>query len=310
MSPPRVSILIPCFNAARTVGRAVESALAQTHRNIEIIVADDGSSDDSLAVLQQYSDNQRVTIYAEPHRGGNATRNRLIELASGEFIQFLDADDELRPSKLEASLAAFACDVDMVFTDRWIVDDHGRTPEILKDPEGDLLEYFIRTSVVTMLPLCRTVTLREAGGFDATLACCQEYEFHLRLARGHWKRVQKITQPLCIYYSTPGSVSSNAARTFRTKAAILISLAQDLERDSALDERRRRAIGDQLFSCVRQLCYAGESEEAKALYAKARSLAPSAQYPAKWPLRVAVRMVGPVAAESLRKIGKRRFRKY
>ena len=67
---PRVSILIPCYNASATVERAVDSALAQTFRDIEVIVADDGSTDASLAVLERYRGDARVSIHAEPHRGG------------------------------------------------------------------------------------------------------------------------------------------------------------------------------------------------------------------------------------------------
>jgi glycosyltransferase involved in cell wall biosynthesis len=86
---PRVSILIPCYNASATVVRAVDSALAQTFGDIEVIVADDGSTDASLEVLEHYRGEARVAVYAEPHRGGNGTRNRLLELARGEFVSRL-----------------------------------------------------------------------------------------------------------------------------------------------------------------------------------------------------------------------------
>jgi glycosyltransferase involved in cell wall biosynthesis len=86
---PRVSILIPCYNASATVVRAVDSALAQTFGDIEVIVADDGSTDASLEVLERYRGDARVAVHAEPHRGGNGTRNRLLELARGEFVSRL-----------------------------------------------------------------------------------------------------------------------------------------------------------------------------------------------------------------------------
>ena len=166
---PRVSILIPCYNASATVERAVDSALAQTFPDIEVIVADDGSTDSSLEVLERYRGDARVAVHAEPHRGGNATRNRLLELARGEYLQFLDADDTLAPEKVAACLAAFGPDVDVVFTDREFhggdAGQLGRYPA----PDGDIVTYFIRNSVVTMLPVSRAADVRAVGGL--TLRC-------------------------------------------------------------------------------------------------------------------------------------------
>lgn len=302
MNTPRVSILIPCYNASETVARAVDSALSQTFTDLEVIIADDGSTDDSLEVLARYADDARVRVSAESHRGGNATRNRLIQMARGEFVQFLDADDELEPRKVEACLSLFGTGVDMVFTDCWVVDAGYRRREMLEPPRGDLVEYFIRHSVITMLPLCRTRTLRDAGGFDAALPCCQEYELHLRLARHSWSRVEKVPDALCVYHRMAGSVSSNQSRIFLTKAGILLRLAEALERAGDLNQARRNAIASEVLMCVRELSVTGCPVEARELYDRARLLAPTVPYPAKWPLRVAVAVMGPVRAENLRAV--------
>ena len=94
---PLVSILIPCYNAERWVGQAIESALAQTWPNKEVIVVDDGSTDGSLEVIKSFGD--RIKWETGPNRGGNVARNRLLELSHGEWIQYLDADDYLLPAK-------------------------------------------------------------------------------------------------------------------------------------------------------------------------------------------------------------------
>ncbi|HWL55005.1 MAG TPA: glycosyltransferase [Chthoniobacteraceae bacterium] len=107
MAPPSeaaVSIIIPCYNAARYVGETIESALAQTHPACEVIVIDDGSTDESLSVIQRYGG--RVRWESGPNRGVCAARNRGLELATGEWIQFLDADDLISPRKIELQLAA------------------------------------------------------------------------------------------------------------------------------------------------------------------------------------------------------------
>src|ERR1700732_3161240 len=108
-----VSILIPCYNAERWVAQAIESALAQTWSEKEVIVMDDGSRDGSLEVIKSFG--ARIVWETGPNRGGNVARNRLLELARGEWLQYLDADDYLLPLKIERQVTFLrehpACDV-------------------------------------------------------------------------------------------------------------------------------------------------------------------------------------------------------
>ena len=102
MSVPLVSILIPCHNAEAFVADAIESALGQTHPNVEVVVVDDGSTDRSLEVIRSYDG--RIRWETGPCRGACAARNRALALSLGEFIQFLDSDDLLLPQKIERQL--------------------------------------------------------------------------------------------------------------------------------------------------------------------------------------------------------------
>jgi glycosyltransferase involved in cell wall biosynthesis len=104
-SEPLVSIVIPCYNAQRWVGAAIESALRQTYRRIEVIVVDDGSSDRSLDIIKQFAPG--ITWVSTANRGPSAARNAGLRIAKGEWIQFLDADDLLHPEKVRLSLAAW-----------------------------------------------------------------------------------------------------------------------------------------------------------------------------------------------------------
>jgi hypothetical protein len=297
---PRVSILIPCYNASATVERAVDSALAQTFRDIEVIVADDGSTDSSLAVLERYRGDARLAIHAEPHRGGNGTRNRLLELARGEFVQFLDADDELDSEKIEACLAAFGEDVDMVYTNHRVCRGDDVTEKRLPELDGDLVSYFVTNSVAIHEPLHRREHLVAAGGFDETLKCCQEYELHIRLAGNFWRAMTHLPESRCAVHVMPGSVSSNQGRVFSTKAKVLTSFLEEWGKAGPVDDRRISAVAIELLGCVRQLCFAGRDEEALELFSKVRRLSPATAYPGKWPLRLAVKLVGPVRAERAR----------
>ncbi len=99
-----VSIIIPCYNASRWLPETLESALAQTWPQLEIIVVNDGSTDDSLDIARRYEPRE-VRVIDQPNRGASAARNRGLREARGEFIQFLDADDLLSPGKIAAQVA-------------------------------------------------------------------------------------------------------------------------------------------------------------------------------------------------------------
>lgn len=104
---PRVSILIPCHNAGRWVAATLESALAQTWPRTEIILVDDGSTDDSLAVARAFEP-RGVRVVSQPNAGASAARNHALRLASGDYIQFLDADDLLAPDKIARQVKALS----------------------------------------------------------------------------------------------------------------------------------------------------------------------------------------------------------
>jgi glycosyltransferase involved in cell wall biosynthesis len=103
MSLPLTSILIPCYNAARWLPAALGSALAQTWPQVEIIVVDDGSRDDSLAVARSF-ESRGVRVFSQANAGASAARNRALREARGDFLQFLDADDLLSPGKIAAQM--------------------------------------------------------------------------------------------------------------------------------------------------------------------------------------------------------------
>src|SRR5436309_2678723 len=101
-----VSILIPCYNAERWIAQAIESALAQTWPDKEVIVVDDGSTDGSLHVIKQFDG--RIHWETGKNRSGNMARNRLLELARGDWLQYLDADDYLLPDKIDGQMRFLA----------------------------------------------------------------------------------------------------------------------------------------------------------------------------------------------------------
>ncbi|WP_237228575.1 glycosyltransferase family 2 protein [Rubinisphaera sp. JC750] len=181
---PQVSILIPCYNAERWVAEAIQSALDQTHEDKEVIVIDDGSTDNSINVIKTFGD--RIRWQTQPNRGGNYTRNRLLEMASGEWVQFLDADDYLLPTKIENQLQIFGIDTfDAVYGPtvlEWIHDDAVCDRDIsTPDPDATIFEHWLNWQLgQTGTLIWRRDSLSRIGGWKESQPCCQDNEITFR----------------------------------------------------------------------------------------------------------------------------------
>ena len=183
---PLVSVIIPVYNGDRYIVQAVDSALSQTFTDLEIIVVDDGSSDRTQQVLQPYFDRIRY-IYQE-NQGVAAARNIACQLAQGEFLAFLDADDYFLPSKLEKQLACFDADpaLDMVQTGWLMVDETGKDIFEMKPwqqaPKLDLESFIIFKCVRPSAMMLRRKWWEKLGGFNDNFPLAEDLDFALRLA--------------------------------------------------------------------------------------------------------------------------------
>jgi glycosyltransferase involved in cell wall biosynthesis len=183
-----VSILIPCFNAERRIGQAIESALGQTYSPTEVIVVDDGSTDRSLDIIKGFG--QCIRWETGPNRGANAARNRLLSLASGSWLQYLDADDYLLPDKVERQMELLAKhpEVDVVYSPISMVFERpteaGHRFVVIPIPEPcDPWLLFVRGDLPqTGGPLWRKAALEAVGGWKNERTCYTcEYQLYLRL---------------------------------------------------------------------------------------------------------------------------------
>jgi glycosyltransferase involved in cell wall biosynthesis len=118
MTHSLVSILIPCHNSEAFLQATLESALAQSHPRLEIILVDDGSTDDSLAIARSYE--PRVKVFTGPQKGASAARNQATQYASGEWLQYLDADDLLLPHAISSRVAALEATAGDVACSDWL----------------------------------------------------------------------------------------------------------------------------------------------------------------------------------------------
>ena len=180
---PRVTIAIPCFNAARWIAQAVQSALDQTWPDTEIIVVDDGSTDGSLDVLAAFG--ERIRVIRGGHRGGNHARNSAIQAATGDWLQFLDADDFLLPDKISRQFAELApADADMIFSPV-LFDQDGRRTASEVDARRDAETLWLAWQLPqTGGCLWRKSALEKIGAWNEATPCCQEFELYLRAIHG------------------------------------------------------------------------------------------------------------------------------
>jgi glycosyltransferase involved in cell wall biosynthesis len=183
---PSVSIVIPCYNQARYLPQAIESALSQTYSKVEIIVVNDGSTDDTAEVAARYP---QVRYFAQSNRGVAEARNSGFAVSKGDFIQFLDADDRLAKEAVEAHLRCFAAhpDAGWVVGDIEWIDEEGRclgrgnAPLLDSNHYEELLK--INHVANTIAVLLRRSVLRKVGGFNGFFSPAEDYEMLLRAAR-------------------------------------------------------------------------------------------------------------------------------
>lgn len=179
---PLVSIGIPSFNSARWLGQAIESALAQTWPEREVIVVDDGSTDESPEIARKFG--SRVQVIVTENRGGNHARNQALRAARGEWMQFLDADDYLEPEKIAQQFAETngGIDADVIYSPTWIEDlgQKTREPSAI-DTSLDLYSQWLAWQIPqTGGALWRKNALDAVGGWKEGQPCCQEHELYLR----------------------------------------------------------------------------------------------------------------------------------
>ncbi len=183
---PRVSVIIPAYNCERYISRAVESAIDQTYQDWEIIVIDDGSTDSTSRVLDAYRDVIQY-VYQE-NQGAAKARNRACELAKGEFLAFLDADDFFLPEKLAKQIACFESDpsLGMVQNGWLMVDETGKDICAAMPwqvaPKLDLETFVVYKNVRPSAMMLRREWWESLGGFDPRFPPTEDLDFALRLA--------------------------------------------------------------------------------------------------------------------------------
>src|SRR5436190_7329233 len=231
---PLVSVVMPAYNVAWCIGRAVDSVLAQDFRSHELIVVNDGSTDGTRALLDTYG--RAVTVIDQDNRGMSAARNRGIRQACGTYIAFLDADDRWLPQKLSRQVELMANRPELGFcsTAARVEDGDGRLLNLWRCPDGrsEILEtLFAQNAAIAggcSAVMARKELLERVGLFDESLGGFEDPDLWMRLAAV--SRYACIDEPLAVILRREKSVSRNldsmrvgALRSMRKNRALLPS---------------------------------------------------------------------------------------
>lgn len=226
-----VSVIIPAYNAVATIERTISSVLHQSYPNLEVLVVDDGSTDETPALIRRIADaDGRVRLFQKPNGGLVSARNYGIAHASGEFIAPVDADDLWHPEKIEKQVAVMrkhGDEVGLVYTWGRGIDEQDRIVKDLTTScfRGEVYAALIMKGFVgSGSPLVRRRCLDEIGGYDPTLAgrgatCCEDFKFSLDVAeRYHFDVVPEF---LWGYRFRAGSMSKDLEAMLRSHVLVL-----------------------------------------------------------------------------------------
>jgi hypothetical protein len=238
-----VSIIIPCFNQAHFLSAAIESAQSQTYEKVEIVVIDDGSTDNTEEVVSRY---RGVRYIRQQNEGLSGARNTGIRRSNGEFVVFLDADDRLRPSAAKRAVEVLDAHPECAFVSGEYCDigvDGARIHEWLRPPiPGNHYLALLRSNYITCPAAVtyRRGVFQAVGGFDRRLNVCEDYDLYLRIAR---------LFPVCAHGEVAAEYRRYSASMSDNPARMLVGALSVLKRQRPFireDSRRAEAFAEGL----------------------------------------------------------------
>jgi glycosyltransferase involved in cell wall biosynthesis len=232
---PIISVILPTFNRAYLIEKSIESVLKQTFTNFELLIIDDGSTDDTETVVQNINDPRIKYIKCIENKGASRARNIGIKNAQGEYIAFQDSDDEWYPNKLEMHMEAFKTaspDVGVVYTGLYQLTNDRKVyyPKDHSLAEGDMLSEILNKGGIWTVSLCiKKECFDVIGAFDETLKCFEDWELGIRLAK-EFKFIY-IDKASYDTYLTEGSLGSDRSAWHQSLEIILEKHKDDYEKN-------------------------------------------------------------------------------
>ena len=271
---PTVSVIIPTYNRANLVDKAIKSVLSQTYQDFEIIVIDDGSTDNTEEIIRGFKDKRVKYIKKyKKNRGISATRNIGIKVARGKYIASLDSDDEWLPDKLDKQIKILQDgppELGVVYSNSCYIDESGKNINKLPKPkklEGYIYEDLLGGNYVgtPSTVLIRKECFHRVGLFDDLLNAQADWDMWIRIAK--YYRFALIKIPLVKYRLHSDQLSKNLGVKIISANRILVKYANELE-------IRRRAHSKHYFYIGNRFCHMGKTKEGQRYLRKAILLYP------------------------------------
>lgn len=224
---PMISVYITNHNYEKYLQQAIESVLKQTYEDFELIIIDDGSSDNSCDIIEEYRDHEKVTIIYQQNKGLNVTNNVAMRVSKGTYIMRLDADDFLAETALDDMVTLLEKDEDLglVFPDYYYVDEKGQiTGEERRHNFDSEVSLFDQPAhgACTMI---RLDFLKKLGGYNESFTCQDGYDLWLKFIT-HYK-VTNINKPLFYYRKHGNNLTTNEEKILRTRRLIKEAFIED-----------------------------------------------------------------------------------
>lgn len=271
-SEEKVSVVIPTYNRAASIGASIQSVLNQTYQNFEIIIVDDGSTDNTCQIIETFADDRIRYICLEQNGGVSRARNTGIRLSESDFVAFLDSDDEWLPEKLEKQMQMMLHapdNVGLVYCRMRGTKKDGTAlicPELwrsLEELQGNMLFSLLEENVIgTPTMLVRRQCLEQVGGFDEGLECLEDWELVLRIAE-KWE-IGFVDDILVGVHFSDGGVSKNIKGDVETRCYMIAKYWELMVQRNILNKMVEKVL---IFAK-----HIGYYEEAKQLLAAALHL--------------------------------------
>ena len=241
---PTVSVVIPTYNRADVLPRAIDSVLTQRYEDFECIIVDGASTDDTEAVVSRYNDDRLRYIRHDENQGANAARNAGVRAAAGTYVSFLDSDDEFLPENLAVTTAVLENNPDCagVFHSVRSIRD-GRVDTVFDAEPGEVSVEAARTENVIGGFTCvmfRTEAFESIGYLDESLPAYHDWDFFIRLVETH--RMIGIGEILANYYVHDGRITADMPRKFEGQDRFLEKHGEKLTRAGKANLRYARGF--------------------------------------------------------------------
>jgi len=277
---PKISVIIPVFNGEKYISQTINSVLTQTYENIELIIVNDGSNDDTEIIIKTFRDS-RIKYMLQANNGVSAARNTGIGGAEGEFIAFLDADDVWLPEKLEKQLHCFANDerTSLVFSDSYFIDAYGnridgRYFQKVRPHRGAVYALLLRENFIPWpTVMIRRNILSQTGLFNSSYSTGADYDFTLRIARIFG--VDYVDEPLLEYRLHSSNMSRDLGLAWRETIAV-----REKNKDNLLNKQQiveiEGTLAKLLFALGREYQTQRRWTESKRVFSRAIRYSPNA----------------------------------